>query len=383
MIRLFQIHIIIAALGVGSLFASNLSDAELVAKNCCEKPKCLPPLKCCEKPKCPPPVKCCETPPACPPRCEPLVLLPSQPCPESWRISADFLYFLPTFDDTYFVIDSGISTTFPNGKRLNNDFNFKPGFRVGAEFTCCETRRGLQAFYSHLSASQNRTVTGPHLWGTLGRPDLSSSFENYQGSASSNLSMLYRNAELNYTQRILRSRGLFFYIQPGIEYAYLRLHETYEYDLDLVDVSGEIEQKSRGWGVGPQIGLGIDYKFWQGALTCSSTHAISGTSLFSGSILMGRGKIKNHQVLNDDTLLNVRDEHTWKTIPALHARLGLNYIIDASCFGFSLGVGYEFNSYIRALSRVVFPDDVADALCSTSYYNFDLQGLSISGAISF
>lgn len=312
-----------------------------------------------------------------------MLLLPSLSCPDAWRISGDFLYFLPTFDDTYFVIDSGIATASPNGKRLNNDFNFKPGFRVGAEYACCDSRRGIQGFYSRVSASEHRTVSGEHLWATLGRPDLTSSFEDYSGTASSRLSMLYQSADLNYSQQILNTCGLYFYIQPGIEYAYLRLEENYEYELTVTDVEGEIKQKSRGWGVGPQIGLGMDYNFYQGSLTCTTTHAITGTSLFSGSILMGRGKTKNHQVLDDVTVLNVRDEHTWKTIPALHARLGLNYIIQASCFGVSLGVGYEFNTYIRALSRVIFSDDVADALCNTNYYNFDLQGLTVSGAVSF
>jgi hypothetical protein len=391
MVKSFQTYIIIAVLSIGSVYAdeqweefeqSSLSNEEIAGRSKAEKVTSLPPG--CKKPECPTPVKCCPKPQECPPACcEPMVLLPSQSCPNAWRISGDFLYFLPTFDDTYFVLDSGISTTFPHGKRLNNDFNFKPGFRVGAEYTCCDSHRGLQGSYSYVSASQRRTVSGEHLWATLSRPDVASSFENYLGTASADLSLLYQNAELNYSQQILNSCGLYFYIQPGIEYAYLRLSEINEYVLTATDITGEIDQKSRGWGVGPQIGLGMDYNFYQGSLTCSSTHAITGTSLFSGSILMGRGKTKNQQYLADETLLKVSDEHTWKTIPAFHARLGLNYMIQASCFGVSLGVGYEFNTYVRALARTIFADDVADASCSTNYYNFDLQGLFVSGAVSF
>ena len=79
----------------------------------------------------------------------------------------------------------------------------------------------------------------------------------------------------------------------------------------------------------------------------------------------------------------MEDEHTWRIMPALHARVGLDYLIRGSWVGVSVGVGYEFNSYLRALTRVTFPDDVSDGLCMTNYYNFDMQGLIVSAALAF
>lgn len=314
---------------------------------------------------------------------EPMDLLPSQPCPDRWRYSGDFLYLLPTLDDTYYVIDSGfLLTTFPNGERKNNDIGFSPAFRVGAEYAFCDTHRELQAFFSHLTVRQERTVAGSHLWATVGRADLVSSFESYGGSATSILNLLYQHLDVNFSQQILNSYGMYFYIQPGMEYAYLRLDEDYAYQITGSSL-GTVDQKSRAWGVGPQIGLGLDYNFYQGSLTCKTTHAFSITSLFSGSILMGRAKTDNFQTLAGATVVNVTDEHTWRTLPAFHARVGLNYLIHGSRCSGSLGVGYEFNSYVRALSRVAFPDDVADGFCTTNYYNFDIQGLYVSAALSF
>lgn len=322
---------------------------------------------------------CCAKPvedPCC------FVLLPSLPCPDHWRISGSFLYLLPTLDDTYFVMDSGITTIFPNGKRLNNDFGFNPGFQVGAEYACCDTLREVQAFYSHLSASQHRTVTGTHLWATLGCPNLTRNFENYNGTASSNLDLLYHNLELNLSQEVWGCSSLYINVQPGVEYAYLRLEEDYNYNAGVGGV-GTIDQKSRTWGVGPKMGVSMDYSLYQGSLTCSSTQAFALTSRFSGSILMGRGKTRNSQILTTINELRTFDEHTWRTIPALHANVGLSYLVYTSWVGISLTVGYEFNTYVRALAKTVFPDIAADGLCFTNYYNFDIQGLYVTGALSF
>lgn len=376
MSKSFQISLAVTLLSVGSVFASEFSEVNqeplfeqniVVQNEMTEKTMC-PPAGC-------PPMSDATVP------CEPMVLLPSQPCPQNWRVLGEFLYLLPTLDDTYFVLNSGLSTTFPNGKRENNDFGFKPGFRVGAEFACCNSHRTVQALYSRLSASENRTVTGSHLWATLGRPDLTGAFENYSGSASSELKLLYQNAELNCSHQMVNSHGTYLYIQPGVEFGYFRLKEEYNYQTE--SALGSIDQQSKVWGVGPQLGIGLDYSIYQGKISCSTVQSFSMTSLFSGGILMSRGMTKNVQTLGTVTQLSMQDELTWRTIPALRARVGLNYLIHASKFGFAVGIGYEFNTYVRALSRVNFTDDVADGLCNTEYYNFDIQGLYVSGAFSF
>lgn len=316
-----------------------------------------------------------------------VVLLPSLPSPDHYRITGEFLYLLPTVDDTYFVLNSGSSTTFPNGERENNDFSFSPAFRVGIEIAACDKKRELEAFYARLSTTQNSTIAGTNLWGTLGRPDLLRSFQNYTGTASSDLHLLYQNAEVNLSHQIANNYGTYLYVKPGVEFAYFRLHENYAYQI-TGGALGTIEEKSKTWGVGPQIALGLDCNLYQGNISCNTQHALSVTSSFAGGILMSRGATQHFQVLSGDTskagtMLDTHDEFTWKTIPALHARMGLNYLIQTTACGIALGVGYEFNTYIRALTRTSFPDDVADGLCTTDFYNFDVQGLYVSASISF
>lgn len=311
------------------------------------------------------------------------VLLPSESCPDAWRFSGTYLYMMPTLDDTFFVIDSSSSTTFPSGTRKNGNFNFHSGFRVGAEYAVCEDNRSLQAFYTRLSADQKHKVSGDFLWATQGKPDLTSSFENYAGSASSNLHLLYQRLDLNLSQQFVNAKGIYLYLQPGVELAYLRLNEHYRYHIEGTTTTGSVHQKSKVEGVGPQLGLSMDYNIYQGSYNPTVSHALTFNGLCSGSLLMSYSKAKGNQVLSDATILNVHDAKSWRMVPALHARVGLDYIVMGSSVGFSLGVAYEFNTYIRGFNRVLFVDDVADAQSFSNYNNFDVQGLSVTASLSF
>jgi hypothetical protein len=308
-----------------------------------------------------------------------------QPCPDAWRFSADFLYFLPTVDDTYFVINSPIVGTFTLfGTRSNNDFSFNPGFRVGAEYAFCKTRRDIQVFYTYLHAEQMKTISGGNMWATQGSVEFSTPFSDYTGTASSNLKLLYQRLDFNVSQHIIDAHGFNLYVQPGLEYAYLRLQENYGYNADGL-FPGTVYHQSRGWGVGPQLGLGFDSNLYSGFIrsNCSVTHAVAVSGLFSSSILTGQGQTHELDIREGDTTNDLRDEQTWRTIPALHARAGLSYIVHGSCMGASLYIGYEFNTYIRGLAKMLFPSSASPSNITTNYYNFDVQGLDISCALTF
>lgn len=307
-------------------------------------------------------------------------LLPDETCPDLVRFSADFLYLRPTLDDTYFVLNGGMTAGSSQGQRFNNDFGFKPAFRVGFEGSLCSSKRAFKSFYSYLSGSSSKTVSGSALGATVGSSDVISAFDGYSGNASSDIHLLFQRAEALFTQQILESRGMYFYIQPGLEFAYMRVNEDLTYNSG--SSTATVGRKSRAWGVGPELGLAFDYNFYQGQLTCRTTHAFTINSLFSGSLLVGGGRGYNNQT-NGSAIANVKDQAAARTIPALHAKVGLNYLIRGSACGFTTTLGYEFNSYIRAIAKGVFTDDVADSAMLTNYYNFDLQGLYVSESISF
>lgn len=322
-----------------------------------------------------------------PPKCSkadnaPMLFL--QPCPDTWRFSADFLYFMPTVDDTYFAINSPIAGNFTLlGTRSNNNLGFSPGFRVGAEYAFCQARRDIQVFYTYLHAEQREKMSGDHLWATVGSTSFSTPFTAYAGSASSKLKLLYQRLDFNVSQHIIDAHGFNFYVQPGLEYAYLRLQQSYHFEVP--DFLGTVYQQSRGWGLGPQLGLGFDSNLYRGSTgsKCPITHTVTVSGLFSSSILTGQGRARELDTREGDVIDDLRDEQAWRVIPAMHARVGLAYLVHGSSMGASLFLGYEFNTYIRGLAKMIFPSTASTGNIVTNYYNFDVQGLDVSVGFTF
>ena len=310
----------------------------------------------------------------------------NHPCPNHWQESIEFLYLLPTVDDTYYVLQSSESLDYPNGTRENNSFSFEPGYRVGVEYSFCDPQREFRAFYTYLSTTQTNSVAGQHLWTTLGSPAFGDLFEDYVGWASASSNLFYQRLEFSYAQRILDATGLYFYIEPGIELAYVRLTQSYTYRESGIYV-GMLEERSKIEGVGPQLGLELGYDFYTIAPPCGTTHTFSTTGLFAGAILSSWSQAGNSSTLTGSgTVLDTEDRAVWRVIPALHAQAGLNYAAHFRTAGVALGLGYEFSTYIRGVSKALFSDKTTmagDAVSSLSYDNFDLQGLYISGAVTF
>lgn len=297
-----------------------------------------------------------------------------------WRVIGEYLYWQPSVDDTYFVIDSPVTTTFPNGKKRNNDFNFHSGYRVGGAFLFCDCEREVQITYTNLNFTQNKEIAGDFLWATVGRADLVSSFENYAGTADSGLKFTYQNVDAFYAQQLYDCCGLDFGVQIGLEAVELKLHETYAYTSDAS--TALIHQHCKTNAIGPKIGFAIGYEIYKGD-SCGCPGTLSLNVLTSGSLLAADTKTTVDNVLGGETILDVSDKKSWRVVPALHARAGLNYDMEFSCVDASLEIGYEFTSFLRGLSRQSYPDDVADGLTFNNYYNFDMQGLYVSGSVTF
>ena len=311
---------------------------------------------------------------------DPAVSLGSDGCRESagWAFSAGWLFLKPTLDNTYFALNSGSSTTFPNGTRINNELDYQSAFRVGAAYEFCDSKRVLQVNYTSLDASQSETVAGDFLWATLGRADFASAFENYAGTASSSLDLSYQRIDASFSQPwpVYKDNVYFRY---GVEYANLDLREDYTYV--SAGTTGTIAQESNTVGVGPEFGVGIDH-----ALVPSNSWmpgALSMNMVTTASLLVGQSNGHVNNFLGVTPLLDVVDDNASRLIPALHARIDLNYDVCIGNCQTTLTIGYEFHSYIRALTRVAFPDDVADGLSTNHYDNFDLHGLFASATVGF
>ncbi len=312
------------------------------------------------------------------------LLATNHPCPGNWGVSVDFLYLKPSVDDTYFVIQSPTTSTAPNGTRKNNDFHFHPGFRIGGVYEFCECNQELQVYYTRLSCKQSKTLSGSFFWPTAGHPfrtgDGIDPFNDYTGTASSSVQTLYQRVDANFAQQTLCCCGLDVYLQLGLEYAYLHLNETDTYAI-TDNVTSNVYQKSRAWGIGPQLGTSIEYQLCE----CEDylPGKLSFTGLASGSLLASQSNGSTRQTVGVASSLSVSDPNTWRIIPALHARVGLNYATTISCYDANLEIGYEFNTYLKGLGRAVFLDSTALGSSTSQYRDYDVQGLYISAAMQF
>jgi len=303
------------------------------------------------------------------------------PCPGGWGLDAEFLYLFPTVDDTYFVSEGANGAGHPTGPRENNDFNFTPAFRVGGAYAFCDCDREFQVYYTRLGAHQQKTVTGSGLFASLNIDGVAlGSFTNYSGSAASDLHLLYQRVDAVFTQQTGCLCGLDLYVEGGVEFAYMRLREHYTFhtSVELGPFLAHAHRTSRLYGVGPEAGIGFEYALCSFSAWYPGTLSLTG--LTTGSLLSSYAK---EDLFADNIAAgvtsDVNNHHTWRIIPALHTRVGLNYMSYFSCFAAALEVGYEFNTYSRPFSVTSAPASTI----STDYRDLDLQGLYVACTVAF
>lgn len=313
----------------------------------------------------------------------------THPAPGELGITGEFIYFMPSVDDTTFLIQGNTGTTRPIGRRVNNNFHFSPGFRVGATYALCDCDQEIQVDYLWLGHKHTKSVTGTNLWATQGVPDLASSFENYTGSALSHSRLLYERADLYFAQGLWNCCDLTVRAQVGAEVAFVRLDEHYTYALATGATTGNVNHTSRNWGAGPQIGFEFDYELYR---CCEGNlpGVLSLDVVTSGSLLVCGDRIKESNittVIDGGPIVTIlsdsNEKSTTRIIPAFHTRIGFNYTTCLCDMVTGLEVGYEFTTYINGITKSFYYDDTADGLSTKRFGNFDVQGLYVNATVAF
>jgi hypothetical protein len=313
--------------------------------------------------------------------------LPNMVAPNNWRLTGGFVYFLPSVDDTTFLfLDESTSSEVAVGKAVSNDFGFAPGFRFGVEYALGHKYKQVQVFYTQLNSDQHKTVEGYGTALSTNSPGRDSRSLTYTGYAKSRVHQFYQSFDFSYAQRlmncaVMNDAGLCFYLKPGLEYTRLNFVQQNQYGSQSSNETFTFKDKSKVWGVGPSIGLSMDYNVFKGALYTKGTHALAVNVLFSGAILASDQRASTSNTVNSVTYLNEHIQKTWRLIPAFHARAGLNYLMRGETYAFNLGVGYEFNSYNRAVYRQRI--NPSTGINISEYTNYDLQGLVVTGSFGF
>lgn len=300
-----------------------------------------------------------------------------------WRVFGEYLYWQPSVDDTYFVVSSDVDSEFLTGTRHNNNFKFDSGYRIGGAYLFENVNRELRLSYTDLKSSKSKTIAGDFLTATNGSPDLIDDLGIFTGTAASSLHFHYQNIDLMFAQQIYDCSNFSFAVEAGLEAVELRLRETDTYTITGGAI-GVATLSSRTNAIGPKVGLAMSYQLMDdcGYNACS-TGTLSLNFCSSASLLAADSKDSVSSTLGDTDLLDVSSRKSWRVVPAMKARVGLEYDTAFSCGDAAFEIGYEFTSFLRGIQKTRFSDTGAEGYSSTDFYNFDMQGLYISASLTF
>lgn len=311
------------------------------------------------------------------------VFATSHPRPGSWVFDAEYLYLNPSMDDTFFALDAPL---IGGGTKYNNDFNFHSGFRVGAIWALCNCNTELEVYYSYLKSHDSRTIDGTLLSPVVGGPLFVTAVGLFAGTATSDLNDLYQRGDFFVSTSVAPNCCVDFRVLAGVEFAYHRINENFTYTTVGGVELGNFFHRSRIKGAGPQLGFEVDFPLWTMSSCYPGTLSLDFVS--TASLLASRSEERSSATtVAGVLLLDVADNRAWRVIPAFHNRVGLNYSTWFDCFGVSLEIGYQIDTYVRAITREIMDPVVTTpgtiGAATTNYLNYSLQGLYVAGNVTF
>jgi Legionella pneumophila major outer membrane protein precursor len=293
----------------------------------------------------------------------------AKPDRSSLSIDGSYLYFKPYLTDTFFA-SVGTAAGSPSGTLIANNPDFTSAFRVGATYTNGTPGYALTASYTQLDASSLDQLSGSNLWAARGSADLLANFENYTGTATSDIGLKYRSADVLMSQPIDLGVSRLNFVYGG-EYADMSWDEAETYS--RTNELGTSMSSSKFSGFGAQAGLNWTFQPFGGF-----NPALDGFSIETGAtagLLLASSKSSLSDHFNGTNIGSVETESTHRIIPVAHARVALAYNYSWDGYSITTKAGYEYLTYINGLQRLGNLDDVADGQYTVRYHDFNLGGL--------
>lgn len=356
---------------------------------------------------------CCQPcDPCCDARCNPCWDPCCDPCWNGgFEAIGEFLYIRPHLCDlNYVIVDntqltaSTVGAALPVGKQYGVCPDYTPAFRVGVGYVYNDGCNDLTVTYAALWQSETKSVAATDqggIWMTFGHPrylnarlnnaSFSGSTAAIDARAESKLKVNYNAIDAVAASRRMDGCNLWIRRFVGLRWADIKVREAVEYrgttlgtltDSQFATAQHEVLDRAHVWGIGPRFGADLRWD-----LICGfgiGAHA-------GASILVGESgeHIAQHSVVAPvgsgvavDQGLNVLDHTHCHLFPELDARLGVNYLwCCGSCFSLFVEVGYEFESYINAISRTRFNDQAGTSHTACESFNLDGIYLHVKIAI--
>lgn len=299
-----------------------------------------------------------------------------------FTLQGELLYLKAVTEQSAFIGVSQHGNTVPintNGvvKRITNDPDYRPGFRIEADWVFCDCVNQLQARYTHLYNGHKENASGL-LVSLIPSFQLSGAGTNaFPGTAFSKLATHYNAGDLVWESTIFDNCLFDFDILLGLHTASIKYKENIKtyYAPGGPGLTYQTSTwSSRFWGIGPELGFKGSYAFpW----ICNL--------LFVGDM---RGALLAGQTTADYTAVLApapltfefkNDPSKWGATPVFDGRLGLNYGWSCFCFNMHLEIGYEMLWYSHPIDKIIansFGTDSGQStyLSSDQFSDFSMHG---------
>ena len=286
---------------------------------------------------------------------------------DGWFIGAEGIFAQPNNPKlSYGIIDPNTDTD-PTGKLAQIEPNHHLSFTAGMGYHFAGTGADVSLSYTriHTDDEDSSSVDEGIIWGRLVHPSASGEYE----TASANVKFDHDAVDLLFGQNIKVGNHLDVHLGAGVRYAQLNteFRTSYAADDSQEDETVDVKLISDFFGAGPRITLDNIYKFGPGFGLNAS---------FGGSLLIGRGDLKDSQINHDgDALIYIKKDKTNHVVPELDAKLALSYTYHSNMSGsFSIGLGWQVVNYFNARDAIRFVDDNKEGV-----YTHNMSDVSFNG----
>lgn len=303
-------------------------------------------------------------------------------------IQGSLLYFAPSYDETYFVINGsgvdGAGNPTPNGKKINNAVGHNLGFRLEGIYEFCDRCVDFRLRWTHVYATSEKNViqrsTPAQLWPTETIPSQPNVPEPYSGIASSHIGVMYQKGECLLDEKIWDLCGWQFGLREGVEWSYLRYHETVDYK-DNAATQEKIQYHAHTKGLGPQIGVSVLCA--PEAFFAWYPRNLLFKFMTTASLIVAnsKAKIKMTDILS--AYNSVTQSSIWRFVPEWHLNFGINYLGRFLSCRTNFEIGYEITTYYRGTSKLIFDDPSSPGHSFNQYSDFYVHGLYLSSSFIF
>ncbi len=273
----------------------------------------------------------------------------------SFYIAGEWLYMLDAIDRPFYSVDFDLATSTYRGKQHANHQGWHSGYRIEGGYQFDELPAQLLLRWTHFPQFSNSNTSFGEQLSEVGLPYLITEF-------SINDTFNFYSFEFIYDYLFFQNCSISLFLQIGFQQAYIGFKENaVGSGADIIDVTN----RSKRWGLGPEIGLGMHYALCDRFSILARANA---------SLLAMKKKTSIYEVANGIVDVDLKDDPYWLIIPAVDLRIGLSYCQPfhpgqfCNCFHFNVEAGYEFISYLRGLDRYSIYD------AQNMYMSFMLHG---------